>query len=83
MAFTWDGQKQENFDIYVIRIGSVEPVRLTSDPADDMSPAWAPDGRTLAFVRRLTYERGELLIIPASGGPEHRIQADTEPGTTG
>jgi Tol biopolymer transport system component/DNA-binding winged helix-turn-helix (wHTH) protein len=73
VAFTWNGDKQDNFDIYVMRIGSDSPVRLTSDPAEDIRPAWSPDGQTIAFLRRLRGDRGELRLVHASGGSEQRI----------
>ena len=73
VAFTWNGERQDNFDIYVIRIGSDSPIRLTSDPAEDIAPAWSPDGRTIAFVRRIAGDRGELRLIAATGGPEHKL----------
>src|SRR5262249_27891561 len=50
------------------------PLRLTTDPAEDVSPAWSPDGRTIAFVRKLGDDRGDLMLIPAAGGPEHKIR---------
>lgn len=75
VAFTWTGETQDNFDIYVMRIGSGSPLRLTRNPADEVSPAWSPDGRTIAFLRRLGGDRGELVVVPATGGPEHRVHA--------
>jgi Tol biopolymer transport system component len=27
------------------------PIRLTSDPAPDLVPAWSPDGNYIAFLR--------------------------------
>jgi DNA-binding winged helix-turn-helix (wHTH) protein len=33
VAFSWNGEKQENPDIYVMQIGSGRPLRLTTDPA--------------------------------------------------
>jgi Tol biopolymer transport system component len=74
VAFTWNGEKQDNFDIHVMRLGSNALVRLTSDAADDVSPAWSPDGSSIAFIRRRGGERGELLLISANGGPEHKIR---------
>ena len=51
-----------NWDIYAVRLGvpsaqpgdapSVEWIRLTSHPAEDRSPAFSPDGQTLAFASR-------------------------------
>jgi DNA-binding winged helix-turn-helix (wHTH) protein/Tol biopolymer transport system component len=73
VAFTWDGERQDNFDIYIKLIGSGDPLRLTTNPAEDVSPAWSPDGRTIAFLRRLGDDRSELLLIPALGGPQHKL----------
>ena len=73
MALVWNGEKEDNFDIYVMPLRSGAPVRLTNDPAQDVSPAWSPDGRTIAFVRHLGNQHGELILIPAAGGPEHKI----------
>src|SRR5271169_923499 len=54
VAFTWDGEKRDNDDIYVRLIGTAgPPLRLTTEPARDHSPAWSPDGRFIAVVRNL------------------------------
>src|SRR5262249_55160390 len=53
VAFAWNGEKQDNFDIYVKLIGAGGNLRLTTHPADDYSPAWSPDGRSIAFLRKL------------------------------
>jgi Tol biopolymer transport system component len=55
-------------------MGSPTPVRLTTDPADDLSPAFSPDGGSIGFFRR-TKERSAFVIIPSIGGPE-RIVAE-------
>lgn len=74
IAFSWDGEKQDNSDIYVKRIGLGLPLRLTTDPRPDLSPAWSPDGRTIAFLRLSSSATAELLLIPsATNGPERRI----------
>lgn len=39
VAFVWNGEREDNFDIYVIPIHGTEPVRLTTDAAADLSPA--------------------------------------------
>jgi Tol biopolymer transport system component len=48
--------------------------RLTDNPAADVSPAWSPDGRTIAFIRKLGDDRGALMLVPAFGGPEHTVR---------
>lgn len=73
VAFTWNGEQQNNADIYVKAIGPGIPRRLTTNPAQDVSPAWSPDGRTIAFLRRFSSDRSELLLIPALGGPERKL----------
>jgi tRNA A-37 threonylcarbamoyl transferase component Bud32 len=80
VAFSWEGEKQDNFDIYVKQLGVETPLRLTSDPGPDLSPAWSPNGRTIAFVRVLPNERAELLLIHSlMGGAERRIAEITAP----
>ena len=76
VAFTWNGEKQDNFDIYVQPIGPGRPQRLTTDPAQDTSPAWSPQGDKIAFLRRINGDRNHLVLIPAFGGPE-QIVAET------
>jgi serine/threonine protein kinase len=51
VAFTWNGEKEDNFDIYVKLIGSSEMLRLTTDPAMEIMPSWSPDGKRIAYVR--------------------------------
>jgi serine/threonine protein kinase/Tol biopolymer transport system component len=71
VAFSWDGEKQDNFDIYVKRIGPGPPLRLTTNPAPEVYPAWSPDGSSIAFLRQLaTPARAALVLIPPLGGPE-------------
>ena len=73
-GFSWDGEKQDNFDIYVKLIGTAgPPLRLTTDLLHDYSPAWSPDGRYIAFLRDLDNGKAVVLLIPALGGPEHRV----------
>lgn len=68
VAFTWNGERQDNVDIYVKRVGAESMLRLTSDPAPDTAPAWAPDGEQIAFVRE-----GSLYVVDALGGTERRL----------
>jgi Tol biopolymer transport system component len=74
IAFSWNGTKQDNSDIYVRLIGPGEPQRLTTDPAQDFNPAWSPDGKFIAFLRasQATPKFG-VFVIPALGGTERRI----------
>jgi eukaryotic-like serine/threonine-protein kinase len=77
VAFAWDGEKQDNWDIYVKQIGIEPPYRLTNDPARDYSPAWSPDGRQIAFLRDLSTGKTAIMLIPQRGGSE-RILAEVD-----
>jgi Tol biopolymer transport system component/DNA-binding winged helix-turn-helix (wHTH) protein len=83
IAFSWSGAAGNNYDIYVVKTGAQEPMRLTTDPAADTFPAWSPDGSQIAFVRRKG-EFAEIILVPPLGGPERvlhqfsRIGADLD-----
>jgi eukaryotic-like serine/threonine-protein kinase len=73
IAFSWNGESQDNFDIYLKHIDSAEPVRLTTDPAWDSSPEWSPDGEHIAFLREQPEGISEVRVMPAGGGPERLL----------
>jgi Tol biopolymer transport system component/predicted Ser/Thr protein kinase len=73
IAFAWNGEKEDNYDIYRKLIGPGEALRLTRDPAWDYSPAWSPDGRLIAFLRQPDEGAPGLYLIPALGGAERRL----------
>ena len=50
-AFAWNGEKRDNWDIWVKVVGETHALRLTTDPAPDVYPAWSPDGTHIAFCR--------------------------------
>lgn len=66
------GSQNGGTDLYVMRGGSTEPLRLTDTPAFEWSPAWSRDGQRLAFVRR-SPEACTIRTMPALGGPEHAV----------
>ena len=73
LTFSWNGQKQDNTDIYVQQIGSSgAPLRLTKDPTNDYNPVWSPDGRWIAFLRGES-ANSELRLIPPLGGTERKL----------
>ena len=74
VAFAWDGEAQDNYDIYVQLVGSADPPqRLTTEPAFEVNPVWSPDDMQIAYLRR-DPQRQELNIwvMSALGGPGHQ-----------
>jgi hypothetical protein len=37
-------------DLWVVSVGSSNPIRLTNDPSDERDPVWSPDGQQLAYA---------------------------------
>ena len=74
VVFSWNGENEDNFDLYTLPIGRTTPQRLTTDPGEDFSPSWSPDGRFIAFLRRRPGDLlADVLIKPAIGGPERQV----------
>jgi dipeptidyl aminopeptidase/acylaminoacyl peptidase len=69
-----------NSDIWVVSADANNPnnsthlTQVTTNPGIDMSPAWSPDGKSIAYVTMLDpklfdYATHHLAISPAAGGP--------------
>lgn len=77
LAFDWNGEKEDNYDIYAKLVDSSALLRLTTNPARDHSPAWAPDGRNIAFLRSLQLPSMggvmDVYLVSALGGAERKL----------
>jgi TolB protein len=75
IAFASDRDGQ--WDLYLLGLGSGEVTRLTNTPEYDAVPSWSPDGRFLAFE---TYIQGNLEIcIQAISGDQPPINLSEHP----
>jgi Tol biopolymer transport system component len=73
VAFSWNGEREDNFDIYVMTIGSSDVRRLTTDPAADSLPAWAPDGQQIAFLRDHPRSGTVIHVLRLDSGVERQV----------
>ena len=67
---------EEPFAIFLVSVESGDKERLTSPPAQslaDLSPAFSPDGRTLAFVRQSAFVIGDVYLVQVAGGETRRL----------
>jgi serine/threonine protein kinase len=67
-----------NVDIWMLDIKRGVYTRMTSDPGDDVSPVWSPDGQHIAFSsnRRGTHD---IFRIPAIAGARETLVLRTSP----
>ncbi len=73
VAFAWNGEREDNWDIYRLRIGDTVPRRLTTSPAAEYAPAWSPDGRWIAYLEAKSDAAADLMLMPAEGGAARRL----------
>src|ERR1019366_8048712 len=66
LAFASDRNEAGNLDIWVQQIGGRDPIRLTTDEADDSEPAISADGARVAF--RSERSGGGIYVAPSLGG---------------
>jgi eukaryotic-like serine/threonine-protein kinase len=68
-------------DIYTVPVFGGAPVAATSDPANDWSPVWSPDGSFLYYVsdRGGSMNLWRVAIDETSGKPKGQPEAITTP----
>lgn len=72
VAFTWDGPKEENEEIYVKLLNGETVQRLTTHPAIDVRPTWSPDDQQIAFTR-IDEGACHIMTMSALGGPARQV----------
>lgn len=79
VAFSWRSQDGSAQHIYVKRIGSDAPERLTSSGGSDSDPSWSPDGRRIAFLRESEQHEVALWAMTTEGGDERQVRVLARP----
>ncbi|HET6933038.1 MAG TPA: DPP IV N-terminal domain-containing protein [Candidatus Acidoferrum sp.] len=78
LAFSDSASPSEASKIFLLSLDTLEVHPVTSPPAGtlgDTTPAFSPDGKSLAFVRD-TLDVREIYLLPLSGGPPQQITFD-------
>lgn len=73
VVFAWNGEAQSTFHLFVTSVNPGAPRQLTNCPDRDYSPAWSPDGRTIAFLRDSTQGKSEIRVIHPDGTDERKL----------
>jgi len=74
VAFAWTQEVAGPTGISIQPVGSANPQTVTKQPGRYVSPAWSPDGKSLAYLRTSTAST-EVLISDLGSGKE-RLVAD-------
>jgi dipeptidyl aminopeptidase/acylaminoacyl peptidase len=73
----WTADRPQH--LFTVRAdGSGEPVQLTAGDAEDVAPAWSPDGTTIAFISARhdgwdTEPVTDIYLVDAGGGEPRRL----------
>jgi dipeptidyl aminopeptidase/acylaminoacyl peptidase len=85
LCFTANTDKDEalstNGDLFTVAVsGAGQPVRITTNPADDWGPAYSPDGKWIAYRAQLQpgYEsdRWRLMLYERKNGKQMNLTED-------
>lgn len=71
VAYSSDRAEAGNLDIWVQRLPSGRPIRLTSNPAEDVDPNIAPDGSSVVF--RSERDGGGIYLAEVAGKGERLL----------
>jgi Tol biopolymer transport system component len=73
----FESNRDGNYEIYVINPDGSGETRLTNNPDEDVDPAWAPNGKRLAFEStRDTHTDSDIYTMNADGSGQSKLIAN-------
>ncbi len=78
---TPDPDANQNTDVFVVAAEpGAAPRAVTTSPGADSSPAWSPDGRSIAYLaggdpKEMWYATNDVAVVPAAGGAPRILTA--------
>ena len=76
VAFSWNGEQQDNYDIYVTLVAGGGLARLTTNPGADRTPSWSPDGSSHRVLPHGGEPLGYLFGLSAGRAGAQTIGAE-------
>ena len=76
-----EDKEKEYSTLYLLDVKTATSRKMTSGKQKDTSPAWSPDGKTIAFVSDRA-EKPQIYLLPVDGG-EAQALTDLKQGAGG
>jgi len=75
LVYATEVSGRRGLDVYVVDVPGGTPRRVAGVPGlNDLSPAWSPDGRWIAFRRNPARgDEGDIFLVPAAGGATRNL----------
>jgi Tol biopolymer transport system component/DNA-binding winged helix-turn-helix (wHTH) protein len=77
MAFVWTGPNGRDPKVYVKKIGSEEPIRVSTGRGLDCRPMWSPDAQWIVFFRYAEEGCGYHIVSSMDGRERKFIPVQT------
>lgn len=80
ISFT--ANRDQNWDVFVMKADGSQITRLTEDPAQDRYTTWSPDGKKIAFSSNREGKQDDIYVMNADGSGVTRLTRDPGRDTT-